>query len=476
MTTPKSKLSSDGKPGEPSIETALTEPAPEVREPLEPPRRRSPPPLPPSARRVELGSSQDRAPTDVETPLAGSAHPFPDPALSPEQDGEERLSAGFSALFEHTSLRAWIVRIEAAQSDAVVTVHSEMGHGQLWCVAGNVIDADWQSSDREGRLTGEDAAHQILTLRSGDVSVAFVSVNRPRLIALTTRQLLGKAVRRSDRPSLSATPSELESTGVRPSGSVPSQHTPLLHRPTAGSVFPSATTESRALPAQKTPLSTYLAGAVTLAALAAVALGIRQLALGPSSELPAAGDEQVSVGTLKAAAPLPSVELEVVPPEAEIWLDSKRVGVGRVIQGAIRDGLVHQLRFVAPGYAQKSIFFRDLPAAGKITLEPAAAADSSLRKAATLARSAVPDAPPVAAVATNASAGTPGLTSAQKPVVSDSRRPERSSEARSPEARHSVAPAPRLTPSASTPTPPPPPPKPQIQVIEVRTPRVQVID
>jgi uncharacterized protein DUF4388 len=527
MTTPKSKLSSGGQPDEPDTSATPADPAAARDERTEPPRRRAPPPLPASARpHAALGQSstashatshiagQLATPAAEETPLAGPtsqpAHPDRslDPAIFPGQSGAlepddtERSSAGFSALFEHTSLREWIRRIESTHCDAVVTVAGELGHGQLWCVAGNVVDAEWQSLDAQLVVTGEDAAHQILTLRGGDVSVAFVPVDRPRVIALSTRQLLGKAARRSDRPSLSATASELESTGVRPSGVVPVQRTTLFFRPTTTGIFTNTETRLTPLPERKPQLTTYLAGLLALVTLGAVAVGIRQLALNSSSE--SSRSEQVRVGTLKAAGALPAVQIEVIPAEAEIWLDSKRLGTGRVSQSAIRDGLVHQLRFIAPGYAPKSVFFRDLPAAGKVRLEPIAAAELTLKNAAASLSppldepsSAAPSASPAAVPAavrtaapasagpspaasspTNAPSRAAGLTSAQNPVVSDSRQAERApdapaSEAKSSAARRAVAPAPQPTPGKS---PPPAPAKPQIQVIEVRTPRVQVID
>jgi hypothetical protein len=499
MTTPKSKLLNDSKPGEPAAETTLPDPGGDQL--LEPPRRRAiPPPLPPSLRPpAALGPSttatHELPPTELETPFAPAIRPasppdasdFSDLGMALEADEVARTSTGFSALFEHASLRDWIRRIEAAQCDAVVTVSGELGHGQLWCVAGNVIDAEWQNTDSELRFTGEDAAQQILTLRGGDVSVAFVPVNRPRLIALSTPQLLSKATRRFDRPSPSTPPSELESTGVRPSSIVPTHRTTLFYRPTTTGIFPHAATQLTASSAHKPPLTTYLAGAVALIALGATAVGIRELALGQNAG--GAGAE-VHVGTLKAGPALPAAEIEVVPAQAEIWLDSKHVGTGRVSQGAIRDGLVHQLRFIAPGYAPKSIFFRDVPAAGKVLLEPMAAAELSLKKAASRSTTVDPPSTP-GPVTTNASNSAAGLTSAQDPVVSDSRRAERGPEARAPEARHPVAPAARPAaapshaaanqpaasqPAASKPASPPPPAKPQIQVIEVRTPRVQVID
>ncbi|MET0411236.1 MAG: DUF4388 domain-containing protein, partial [Polyangiaceae bacterium] len=402
----------------------------------------------------------------------------------------EGESGGFSATLERTLLierallREQLQRIELTQCDAIVTVEADQGHGRVWCVAGNVVDAEWQRSDTQATLRGEEAVLQILTLREGDVSVAFVPVNRPRLIALSTRELLGRALRRNTRP-LPAPFAELEATGIRASVQA-AQRTTLLYRPETSGVFPNTLPRASAWQ-NKVSLNTYLAGGVALIVLATVVLGIRQLSSGPASD--SAGSEQVRVGTLKAGPAPDAVEIEVLPATAEIWLDSKHIGTGRVSQAPIRDGLVHQLRFVAPGYAPKSVFFRDVPAPGTVSLEPIAAADLSLKKAAAAANalpqprpSAVPvspralqDAPP-----TSAAKHAEGLTSAQKAVVSESRRADRSIAERGPDPRASerrrhAAPVQRPAPALES-KPPEEPVKPQVQVIEVRTPRVQVID
>ena len=503
MTTPKSKLLGDDEPGEPahdtasrdtasydtaSYETASSEPT-RTGEP-EPERaaaatRPSPPPAPSTRAASHSGLTKNEPDADGAT----------DPAASRQSVADE--STGFSATLERTLLierallREQLQRIEFAQCDAIVTVESDQGHGRVWCVAGNVIDAEWQRADVYATLRGEEAVLQILTLREGDVSVAFVPVNRPRLIALSTRDLLGRALRRNTRP-FSAPFSERETTGVRPSVQ-PAQRTTLFYRPETSGVFPNALP----LPAprsspwrNKVSLNTYLAGGVAIVVLATIVLGIRELSSNPSSD--SEGGEQVHVGTLKAGPAPDAVEIEVVPATAEIWLDSKHIGTGSVSQAPIRDGLVHQLRFVAPGYAPKSVFFRDVPAAGTVTLEPTAAADLSLKKAASTASAApehrpsaapaqprvLQDAPPLAAddsPATSSAKHTEGLTSAQKTVVSESRRVDRSSEPRTSEGRRHPAPVQR--PAATPPsTPSEEPVKPQVQVIEVRTPRVQVID
>jgi uncharacterized protein DUF4388 len=467
MTTPKSKLLGDDEPGDAADNAAS----------------------PGSTRALESTSEPVRTAT--------AAAPSADPAAARRSFARE--SASFNAtldrtlLIERALLRDQLLRIDFTQCDAIVTIESDQGHGRVWCVAGNVIDAEWQRSDAHTTLRAEEAVLQILTLREGDVSVAFVPVNRPRLIALSTRELLGRALRRTTRP-IPAPFAELESTGVRPSVQ-PAQRTTLFYRPESSGVFPNALPRASAL-ASKVSLNTYLAGGAALVALAITALGIRQLA---SSSLDEAEiSEQVHVGELKAGPAAEAVEIDVVPSSAEVWLDSKHIGTGRITQLPIRDGLVHQLRFVAPGYAPRSLFFRDTPAPGTVTLERTAASDASLKKAAAVASepleprpSATPalprpsqDAPsPTFAVQRTETGGAKhaeGLTSAQDVDVSESRRADRGPVDRSPEpkaseARRHAAPAQRPAPAPQS-KPSPESVKPQVQVIEVRTPRVQVID
>jgi hypothetical protein len=93
---------------------------------------------------------------------------------------------------------------------------------------------------------------------------------------------------------------------------------------------------------------------------------------------------------------IPFVSIEVEPAHGEIWLDRKVAGVGSVQLGAINDGALHELRFVAPEHETKTLFFRNTPPAGRVVLKrivrkEAAAPDS---KRAVRAAPAVAAAPP----------------------------------------------------------------------------------
>jgi hypothetical protein len=355
MSVPKSK-SADGKP-------AAAVPATEEQTPVHradgPPRRvGTPPPLPPSAR---LRTPNEPAPVAPYIPAPG---PTVDPAASIaarlEPQKLMRSSVGFTALFEKTSLREWVHRIEVASCDAVVTVTTDHQRGQLWCIAGNVVDAEW------GALKGEEAARQILALRSGDVSVKFGPVDRRRRISMPTRELLYSANRHQARRALANTHYDILAQNILSTGvlRLPPQQPPRF--------APGARTLSvqlapaPAAPPRRTDGSTYLAGALALLTLGMVAFGIFRLTSTPQPLASEAAPEQVRAA-LEAQTPL--ADIEVVPAAAEIWLDSKRIGTGHVLLAPIKDGLVHQLRFTMPGYAPKSAFFREFPPTGRVTLE-----------------------------------------------------------------------------------------------------------
>jgi len=80
-----------------------------------------------------------------------------------------------------------------------------------------------------------------------------------------------------------------------------------------------------------------------------------------------------------AQAAIPFVQVAVEPPHGEIWLDQTVAGVGSVQLGAIDDGELHELRFMAPGYETTTLIFRNSPPPGRVVLrrlarhDPAAA-------------------------------------------------------------------------------------------------------
>jgi hypothetical protein len=131
---------------------------------------------------------------------------------------------------------------------------------------------------------------------------------------------------------------------------------------------------------------------------------------------------------------IPFVSIEVEPAHGEIWLDRKVAGVGSVQLGAINDGVLHELRFVAPEHETKTLIFRNTPPAGRVVLRRIVPKEA-----------APPD-------STRVARGGPALAAAPparaRPIVNDP----------PPEARAVSNKAPR------------------VQLIDVRMPRVEVLD
>ena len=165
-----------------------------------------------------------------------------------------RSSVGFTALFEKTSLREWVHRIEVAGCDAVVNVVTEQQRGQLWCVAGNVVDAEW------GAHRAEEAARQILALRSGDVSVKFGPVDRRRRISMPTRDLLYSASRHQARRALANTHYDILAQNIMSTGvlRLPPQQ-PAMFRPARTRCRCSSRLPPLLRPAARIPARTWLA-------------------------------------------------------------------------------------------------------------------------------------------------------------------------------------------------------------------------
>jgi hypothetical protein len=71
-----------------------------------------------------------------------------------------------------------------------------------------------------------------------------------------------------------------------------------------------------------------------------------------------------------APAPIYSVASRVVPSNAEIWLDGRRMGRGEFDAVLDKDGSPHQLRVSAEGYLPTLIMFVDAPPPRELHLQP----------------------------------------------------------------------------------------------------------
>src|SRR5688572_27254378 len=97
----------------------------------------------------KLGDDKPREPARDSTSAADASAATTSTATTSERDpaASRRSLASDDARLEQASLPERLLRIEREQCDALVTIVSEQGHGRVWCVAGNVIDAEWRRRD-----------------------------------------------------------------------------------------------------------------------------------------------------------------------------------------------------------------------------------------------------------------------------------------------------------------------------------------
>jgi hypothetical protein len=240
--------------------------------------------------------------------------------------------------------------------------------------------------------------------------------------------------------------------------------------PVVGSLLPvNAKTRRPAVGRQKSTRGGYALAVLVVAALAAAAFVLGRLrassVLQPASARQHVPEQAVSQSPVTPPQPvkveavtpaeavaetlapqrrelalIPFVSIEVEPAHAEIRLDRKVAGKGSVQLAAINDGMLHQLEFVAPEHETKTIVFRNTPPAGRVILQRSPRKEAAAPKA--TPRTARNDAP------------------ASGPAVA-ALPPAR--------ARASVSdPAPDASAANNK--------APRVQLIEVRMPRVEVLD
>jgi len=345
----------------------------------------APPPLPPTPDSESPAlASVDAEPAATLQPPAAPTPSTPRASTSPPADGPaESGGLGFTSVIRHLSLRGWLRWIYSSRSDAALRVRTrEGGSGNIWCRAGEIVDADW------GSLLGEAALQEMLHLATGAVTIDFDPVDRPRRILRPMRELLYALA--ADSTSLSAL-ARTETTLPAPSGTPQDQ--PLRKALFGPRALPANARGAAAQPAW-VGRGEYVTGGLLLAALVLVAFAFGRLrgssedqqltTLGPEraqqarSELlppPVPGQPQaVAPGVDPATRELPLIPfvvLEIEPKNGEIWLDQTLVGVGRLELAPIPDSALHELRFVAAGYETRSLYFVGTPPSGRVLLERA---------------------------------------------------------------------------------------------------------
>jgi hypothetical protein len=430
---------------------------------------------------VPVAADASKVPTVRPPPFPSRSAPSAPPS-QPADSAVERVGSGFTSVIRHLSLRGWLHWIYSNGSDAMLRVRTrDGGNGSIWCRAGKIVDADW------GNLTPEAALQEMLRLSSGSVTIDFDPVDRPSRMDSPMHELLdvtgGDVGRVSDLAQLEAALAA-SSRGAGRGGARPGS--PSWRPPNEQGAPPSSRRSwwSRCRLSRRQ----YLASTALLAALVlAFAFGRHrgssgnELASAPEPEraqqtkslLPPPSLQKwqpaspSGTPTARALPVIPFVVLEIEPANAEIWLDQARAGVGRLEIAPIPDGAMHELRFVAAGYQTRSLYFVGAPPAGRVLLERAA--------------ERAPGANAVEGARAEAPAGD--AEEAPSAAAPEGVEAERAAVRSVPHRRPAASAAPLRARDWAPPDEPPPAakavpvkPSPQIQVIEARTPRVQVLD
>ncbi len=216
--------------------------------------------------------------------------------------------------------------------------------GHIWCIGGTVVDAEW------GGLPAELALEQLLLLASGSVTIDFDPVERARRISSFAHELPGAApeARRITRIGYMVGAFVLAALAV---GAFSFGRSRASGELAQAARAPEPTSVEEATPALLPPTPAPAPPHPTLGAAAPTGSGLPLISF---------------------------AQIEVEPPYADILLDEEPVGTGRISQGPIRDGRMHELRFVAAGHEARSLFFRDTPPAGRVILERISVADSEV--------------------------------------------------------------------------------------------------
>jgi sulfatase modifying factor 1 len=114
-------------------------------------------------------------------------------ALSTQgMDVDDLSSAEFSGNIEEMAIAELVQTIEFGRKDAEIRIEHQGELSRIWCVQGEVIDAE------TGQLVGAPAVYRLLALERGRVQADFAPVQRTRSILLSTQTLLMESARRFD--------------------------------------------------------------------------------------------------------------------------------------------------------------------------------------------------------------------------------------------------------------------------------------
>jgi len=107
-------------------------------------------------------------------------------------DVDEAPTAEFSGGLGEMGVGELIQTIQYGKKDALIRVQHAGEQSQLWCVAGEVVDA------QSAKLSGAAAVYRILSVERGWLHAVFEPVQRARSIHASTQALLLEAAKRAD--------------------------------------------------------------------------------------------------------------------------------------------------------------------------------------------------------------------------------------------------------------------------------------
>jgi formylglycine-generating enzyme required for sulfatase activity/transposase-like protein len=107
-------------------------------------------------------------------------------------DVEELSRAELSGDLSDMGVTDLVQTIQMGSKDAYINITHHNLHSQLWCRAGEIVDAE------SGPLSGEEAFYRMACLERGKVVAHFAPCSRARRIELPTSRLFLEATRRND--------------------------------------------------------------------------------------------------------------------------------------------------------------------------------------------------------------------------------------------------------------------------------------
>jgi transposase-like protein len=329
-------------------------------------------------------------------------------------------AAEFTGRLNEVSVIDLIQGIQMARQSAIIVITHDGLESRVWCSRGTVIDAE------SGRLGAEAALHRIVSFDHGRVVADFRSVPRAPAIQTPTSRLLLEAAHRKDesvrlwrrlgagqltyrvteRAKAGLTRLSLAERALLASFEEPRSLLAALRDSDLGDVetltLLARLSDNGFIEPDASVVSSGTTGSGVRDELASLLTltGTRLSERAATSRRRVPSGAWAALGVMgllllmpwlydgamaqKVAPPAPwpgpaptvepvasySVAVRVEPSNAEIWLDRRRVGSGRLDSVLPKDGSPHELRAVADGHLPTVVVFLDTPPPSELRLQP----------------------------------------------------------------------------------------------------------